>query len=80
MNESEILSNHFAVGNVIFSDYRHCYDLVVAFVPSTSECGWSVTVRECDTFGNPISTKMPRTHYTYPDRRNRIVRNILVAL
>lgn len=72
------LAAHFTVGNIIFSDYWRSYDRVITFEPSTEHKGWSVTVRQCNAQGQFLDSESVRTHYTFPDKRDKIIGNVLV--
>lgn len=68
------LAEHFTPGNVIHSNYWKEYDKVLSFTPSTEGKGWSVGVIKSDKEGNPVPGERERTHSTFPDKRDVIVK------
>lgn len=69
----EKLAAHFAVGNIILSNYWKKFDLVLNFSPSGEGDPWYVQVVECDRDGKALPGMSPRYHCTYPDARDVIV-------
>lgn len=67
------LAEHFAPGNIIFSNYWKSYDKVLEFKPGTKDSAWAVKVIHTDKDGNPIPGERPRWHATYPDPKDKVV-------
>lgn len=66
---------HYTVGNVVYSAYWQQYDLVLDFVEH--ENGWTVTVQDCDKFGNPTRGQHVRYHQTPPYKGDKVMMNVL---
>lgn len=74
-----MLNTHFTPGNVIYNSYWMKHDLVLEFnspAKSLNWSNWDVLVQSCDKDGNVIEGSEPRYHCTYPDSKNKIVKNI----
>jgi 2'-5' RNA ligase len=68
------LAEHFTPGNVIHSRYWNSYDKVIDFHPTTKDSGWSVKVIHSDKDGNPTPGEVERTHSTWPDPKDKVVK------
>lgn len=68
------LTEHFTPGNVIHSKYWNDYDKVLAFHPAKEGKSFSVEVVRSDKEGTPIEGERPRSHSTYPDKGDEIVK------